>query len=64
MTTKTKDRIYYWATVLPLLAVIGLLNSHNKDQEAIIERTHKLNNKQLEAMAENYTELLNKQSIR
>ena len=64
MTTKTKDRIYYWATVLPLLVVIGVLNSHNKDQEQVIDRLHATSNRQVELMAASYTKLLNEQSLR
>ena len=40
------------------------LHGEYKDREAIIERMHKLNNRQLEVMAASYTELLNQQSIR
>ena len=64
MTTKTKDRILYWGTVLPLLVVIGLLNSHSKDQEQIIESLHTISNTQVELMAASYTNLLNEQSMR
>ena len=38
MTTRTKDRIYYWSTVVPLVSMLLYLHSEYKDQQAIIDR--------------------------
>ncbi len=64
MTTRTKDRIYYWSTVVPLVSMLLYLHSEYKDQQAINDRLMDVSNRQVEAMAVSYTELLNQQSIR
>ena len=61
---KTKERLFYWLTVLPLAAMIVYTYSEYKDQEAIIDRMHKVGNRQLEVMATSYAELVSLQAMR
>ena len=61
---KTKERLFYWLTVLPLTAMIVYTYSEYKDQEAIIDRMHKVGNIQLEVMATSYAELVSLQAMR
>ena len=64
MLDKGKERLFYWLTVLVLAAMIVYTHSEYKDQQVIIDRTHKVGNAQLEIMAASYTSLVNQQSIR
>ena len=64
MTTRTKDRIYYWGTVVPLVSMLLYLHSEYKDQQAINDRLMDVSNRQVEIMAASYTKLLTEQSIR
>ena len=59
-----KERLFYWLTVLPLAAMIVYTYSEYKDQEAIIDRMHKVGNRQLEVMATSYAELVSLQAMR
>ena len=61
---KTKERLFYWLTVLPLTAMIVYTYSEYKDQEVIIDRMHKVGNRQLEVMATSYAELVSLQAMR
>tara|TARA_R100000808_G_scaffold1950_1_gene8300 strand:+ start:70030 stop:70302 length:273 start_codon:yes stop_codon:yes gene_type:complete len=64
MNIKINHRYYYWGTMLPLLAMIVYTYSEYKDQEAIIDRMHKVGNRQLEVMATSYAELVSLQAMR
>mgnify|MGYP000014172058 FL=1 len=59
-----KERAFYWLTVLPLLGMLIYLHGEYKDQEAIIDRMHKMGNRQLEVMATSYAELVSLQAMR
>ena len=59
-----KERLFYWLTVLPLAAMIVYTYSEYKDQEAIIDRMHKIGNRQVEVMATSYAELVSLQAMR
>jgi len=59
-----KERLFYWLTVLPLAAMIVYTYSEYKDQETIIDRMHKVGNRQLEVMATSYAELVSLQAMR
>ena len=59
-----KERAFYWLTVLPLLGMLIYLHGEYKDQEAIIDRMHKVGNIQLEVMATSYAELVSLQAMR
>ena len=59
-----KERLYYWLTVLPLAVMFLYLYAQHKDQQQIIDRLHKISNRQVEIMGASYTELLDNQSIK
>ena len=59
-----KERMFYWLTVLPLAGMLIYLHGEYKDQEAIIDRMHKVGNIQLEVMATSYAELVSLQAMR
>ena len=59
-----KERAFYWLTVLPLLGMLIYLHGEYKDQEAIIDRMHKISNRQVEVMATSYAELVSLQAMR
>ena len=62
MTSRTKDRLYFWGTVVPLASMLLYVYSEYKDREGIINRQLELSNRQLELMATSYTKLVIKQS--
>ena len=64
LTTRTKDRIYYWSTVVPLVSMLLYLHSEYKDQLANNDRLIDVSNRQVEAKAASYTNFLTEQSIR
>ena len=59
-----KERLYYWGTVIPLIAMLLYVHAEYKDQQAIIDRQHAISNRQVEIMAASYTELLTELSKR
>ena len=59
-----KERLYYWGTVIPLVAMLLYVHAEYKDQQAIIDRQHDISNRQVEIMAASYTELLTELSKR
>ena len=59
-----KERLYYWGTVIPLVAMLLYVHAEYKDQQAIIDRQHAISNRQVEIMAASYTELLTELSKR
>ena len=61
MMNRTKDRLYFWGTVVPLAGMLLYVYSQYKDQENIIDRQLELSNRQLEMMATSYTKLVVKQ---
>jgi hypothetical protein len=62
MTSKVKNRLYFWGTVVPLAGMLLYVYSEYKDRESIIDRQFELSNRQLEMMAVSYTNLVIKQS--
>ncbi|MBC8395068.1 MAG: hypothetical protein H8E05_00060 [Bacteroidetes bacterium] len=62
MKTRNKQRLFFWGSFTSLVVMVFFLYSEYKDQEGIISRTHEVGNRQIEMMAENYTNLLVAQS--
>lgn len=50
----SNETIIYWGTVLPLLALIGMLYVETKNQHKDIERGHKVSNRQIELINLSY----------
>ena len=59
-----KNRLYYWGTVVPLMAMLLYVHSEYRDQQAIIDRQYTVSNRQFEIMGASYVKMLNAQSKR
>ena len=54
MKTRNKERLFFWGTVTPLVAMLLFTYFEYKDQEALVGRSHKVFNRQIQLSADSY----------
>jgi len=59
-----KERLFYWGTVIPLTVILLYQHDQIVDRETVMIDQIDRSNKQLEVMADSYTNLLTAQSKR